>query len=117
MSDPSFSAALPRAFIAVAIAEALSWSGLLVGMYLKYFTDVGELGVKIFGPVHGALFVLYVILTLLVARAYRWSLGTTLLGMACAVPPFATLAFELWVTRSGRMPSTPSSREARAYST
>jgi integral membrane protein len=108
-------AALPRLFVAVAIAEALSWTGLLIGMYFKYLTDLGELGVQIFGPVHGALFVLYVVATLLVARAYRWSAGTTLLGLACSIPPFATLAFELWVTRTGRM-ATASDRQPDAHS-
>lgn len=93
---------LTRAFVAVAIAEALSWAGLLTGMYVKYLTDAGDLGVRVFGPVHGGLFVAYVVLTLLVARRHRWSPGTTLVGLACSVPPFATVPFELWVTRSGR---------------
>ena len=96
---------LTRAFIVVAVAEALSWAGLLVGMYLKYLTDVGEGGVQLFGPIHGGVFVLYVLLTLLVARAHRWSRGTTLLGLACSVPPFATMAFELWAVRTGRLPA------------
>jgi integral membrane protein len=95
--------ALSRAFVVVAIAEALSWLGLLTGMYFKYLTDAGELGVKLFGPVHGGVFVLYVVLTLLVARANRWSPGTTLLGLACSVPPFASLPFEQWVVRTGRL--------------
>lgn len=29
-------------FRAVAATEALSWAGLLVGMYAKYLTDAGE---------------------------------------------------------------------------
>ena len=97
---------LTRLFVAVAIAEALSWAGLLAGMYVKYFTDAGELGVKVFGPLHGGIFVLYVVLALVLARLHRWSLGTTFLALACSVPPFATLAFELWATRTGRLPLT-----------
>ncbi|CAA9339683.1 MAG: inner membrane protein [uncultured Nocardioidaceae bacterium] len=95
---------LSRAFVAVAIAEAVSWAGLLAGMYVKYLTDAGDLGVRVFGPLHGGVFVLYVLLTLLLAARYRWSLGTTLVGLGCSVPPFATVAFELWVVRSGRLP-------------
>ena len=30
-------------------------------MYFKYLTDAGELGVKIFGPIHGGIFVAYVV--------------------------------------------------------
>ncbi len=97
---------LTRLFAAVAIAEALSWAGLLTGMYFKYFTDAGELGVKIFGPLHGGIFVLYAVLALVVARALRWSLGTTVLALVCAVPPFASLVFEQWAVRSGRLPLT-----------
>jgi integral membrane protein len=87
----------------VAFAEAVSWAGLLAGMYAKYLTDAGELGVKVFGPIHGAVFVAYGLLALLVARAARWSWGTLLVGLVAAVPPFATAAFEVWAQRTGRL--------------
>ena len=45
-----------RAFRLAAIAEACSWAGLLVGMFFKYVVVGDDIGVKIFGPVHGALF-------------------------------------------------------------
>ncbi|GIH78084.1 DUF3817 domain-containing protein [Planobispora longispora] len=83
-----------RLFRYVAIAEACSWAGLLVGMYFKYVAATGDLGVKIFGPIHGALFVLYVAGVLAAARVARWGLGTVVLGLACAVPPFTSLWFE-----------------------
>jgi integral membrane protein len=90
-------------FRAVAVTEAFSWAGLLVGMYVKYLTDAGELGVKVFGPVHGAVFVAYVVMTLVVAWTQRWSLWLTVVGLASAVPPFTTLAFERWTLRAGRL--------------
>jgi len=90
-------------FQLVAILEAISWAGLLAGMYFKYLTDAGELGVKIFGPIHGGVFIAYVLMTLLVSRKLRWSTRTTLAGLACSIPPFATLAFEVWALRSGRL--------------
>ncbi|WP_281367946.1 DUF3817 domain-containing protein [Nonomuraea typhae] len=83
-----------RWFRLVAVAEACSWAGLLVGMFFKYITETGELGVKIFGPIHGALFVLYAAAVLLSAREAGWSRGTVLLGLACAVPPFTSIWFE-----------------------
>ena len=89
----------------MAVLEALSWVGLLAGMYAKYLTDAGDLGVKVFGPLHGGVFLAYLVLTVVVARLHRWSLATLLLGLACSVPPFATLAFEWWVVRSGRLPA------------
>jgi integral membrane protein len=78
--------------------------GLLVGMYVKYVPQTTELGVKIFGPVHGGVFVAYVVVALVTARALRWTVGTTLLALVASVPPLATVAFERWATRAGRLP-------------
>ena len=41
------------AFRVVAVFEAFTWAGLLVGMYFKYLGNGSELGVQIFGPLHG----------------------------------------------------------------
>jgi integral membrane protein len=90
-------------FRAVAVAEAVTWVGLLTGMYVKYVPETTELGVKVFGPVHGAVFVVYVAVTLLAARRLRWSPGTALLALAASVPPFATVVFEVWARRTGRL--------------
>ena len=38
-------------------------------------------------------------------RLLRWDLGTTLLALAASLPPLATVLFERWVTRTGRLPS------------
>lgn len=93
-------------FRIVATAEAVSWVGLLTGMYFKYLTGAGDVGVQIFGPIHGGIFVAYVVMTFVVSRTFGWSRWTTLVGLACSVPPFATLAFEVWAQRTGRL-STP----------
>ena len=87
----------------VAIAEAVSWLGLLTGMAFKYVLSDNEIGVKIFGPIHGAIFVLYVLTVLVVQRRLRWDLVTTGLALAASVPPFATVVFEMWAQRTGRL--------------
>lgn len=92
------------AFRIVAVAEALSWVGLLAGMYLKYVPQTSEAGVALFGPIHGGLFVVYVVVTLAVSRVLRWSAGTTLLALAASVPPLATVLVERWASRTGRLP-------------
>jgi integral membrane protein len=92
-----------RVFRAIAIAEACSWAGLLIGMFFKYVVVFDDIGVTVFGPIHGALFVAYVVITLLVARPYRWTLRTTVLALVASVPPLATLWFERWARRSGRL--------------
>ena len=93
------------AFRVVAVAEACSWVGLLIGMFVKRVLDSSELGVQIFGPIHGAIFVAYLVVALVAARVLRWSAGTTLLALAASVPPLVTIWFERWATRTGRLPS------------
>jgi integral membrane protein len=90
-------------FRVIAIVEAVTWLGLLLGMYFKWIAETGEAGVKIFGPIHGGVFVAYVVLALLTARIQRWSFWTTVFALAASVPPFFTVWFELWAKRSGRL--------------
>jgi integral membrane protein len=92
------------AFRIVAIAEALSWVGLLIGMYVKYVPETTEMGVKIFGPIHGGIFVAYVVVALVASRVLRWSPRTTVLALVCSVPPLATVWFERLATRNERLP-------------
>ncbi len=81
-------------FRRVAVAEAVTWALLLVGMVLKHGTGTTELGVRVFGMAHGIVFVAYCLTTLVVAIDQRWSAGRLVLGLVAAVPPFATLWFE-----------------------
>ncbi len=90
-----------RLFRGLAVGEAITWALLLVGMFLKYVTETTELGVSIFGMVHGVVFIAYCLVTLVVAIDQRWSPGRTVLGLAAAVPPFATLVFEAYADRRG----------------
>ena len=90
-----------RLFRGLAVAEAITWALLLTGMFLKYVTRTTELGVQVFGMVHGVVFIAYCLLTLLVATDQRWSLGRTAAGLVAAVPPFATLLFERYADRRG----------------
>ncbi|GAB2742696.1 DUF3817 domain-containing protein [Nocardioides pakistanensis] len=100
-------------FKAVAVAEALSWAGLLVGMYLKHVAGTTERGVQVFGALHGGIFVAYVALALLLAWRLRWSPRVALTALACSVPPFATVIFEVWASRTGRLtlPAADAERE------
>jgi integral membrane protein len=91
------------AFRVVAVAEALSWVGLLAGTYVKYVPATTEAGVQFFGPVHGAVFVAYVVVALVAARVLGWSRWTALLALAASVPPLATVVFERWAARTGRL--------------
>ncbi|MDP5181164.1 DUF3817 domain-containing protein [Blastococcus sp. BMG 814] len=98
------------AFRLVAVAEAITWVGLLAGMFVKWVLQTSEVGVQVFGPIHGGVFVAYVLVALVAARVLRWSLPTTLLALAASVPPLATVWFERRATRTGALPA----REALA---
>ena len=98
-------------FRVTAVAEACSWLGLLVGMFFKYVVDAGEGGVKVFGPIHGTVFLAYLVLALLTWRHLRWSLPVAVLALAASVPPFCTVLFEVWAQRTGRLES-PERRRA-----
>ena len=90
-------------FRIAAVAEALSWTGLLLGMLFKHVLDAGEVGVQVFGPIHGFLFLTYVLSAMIVARTQRWGATTTLLALVAAIPPLTTVVFERWATRTGRL--------------
>ncbi|WP_217912769.1 DUF3817 domain-containing protein [Miltoncostaea marina] len=90
-------------FRVVALAEAASWAGLLLGMLLKYGPPGADAGVALFGPVHGALFLLYVVVALATWRRLRWSAAVGATALLAAVPPLATWAFERWALRTGRL--------------
>jgi len=90
-----------RIYRVAATAEAITWALLLVGMFLKYVTETTELGVSIFGMVHGVVFIAFCLTTVLVWLDQEWPLSRLALGLAAAVPPFATVPFERYAERSG----------------
>lgn len=106
-------------FRRVAIAEAITWALLLSGMFLKYVTvfrdgsslassttELGEEAVRVFGMVHGVVFLTYCLTTVLVAVDQRWSPGRLLLGLASSVPPFMTVWFDRHVEKGDGLASS-----------
>ena len=92
-----------RLFVVAAFTEAVTWIGLLAGMYAKYVADAGERGVEVFGRIHGVVVLGYVAVTLWASRRLRWDGRTLVLGLLASVPPLATVVFERWAARSGRL--------------
>ncbi|TQC44148.1 DUF3817 domain-containing protein [Rhodococcus sp. WS4] len=104
-----------KRFRFVAILEAFTWLGLLIGMAFKYLpADGNEIGVKIFGPIHGGVFVLYLLVSLWTARKLSWNLVTIFWALVASVPPFGTVVFEVWAARTGRMAELSRSSTAKA---
>jgi integral membrane protein len=90
-------------FRLIAIAEALSWAGLLVGMYLKRVAETTEVGVKVFGPIHGGVFVAFVVVAYLVGRARKWDVKTWVLALLGSIVPLGSVIFVIWADRSGKL--------------
>lgn len=92
-----------RLFRLIAIAEAITWTLLIIGMILKYVTKTTDVGVSIGGALHGFVFLVYGATVLLIGINQRWPIGTILVGLVSAVVPYATIPFDLWADRTGRL--------------
>ncbi|HXH32932.1 MAG TPA: DUF3817 domain-containing protein [Plantibacter sp.] len=57
-----------RFFRLIAIAEAITWTLLIIGMILKYGAKTTDVGVSIGGAVHGFVFLVYGASVLLVGN-------------------------------------------------
>lgn len=91
-------------FRIVAVAEALSWAGLLVGMYFKYLAGTTtEVGVKIFGPIHGGIFVAFVAAAVLVGINRKWNVITWALALLGSIVPLGSVIFVIWADKLGRL--------------
>src|ERR1700712_3362821 len=91
-------------FRLIAFAEAVSWIGLLVGMYFKYLgSPRTEIGVKVFGMAHGLIFIAFIATGLLVGMAAKWPLRTWLLGLLASIVPLASVTFLIWTDRTGQL--------------
>lgn len=77
---------MTRLFRYVALAEAVSFLLLLAATAIKYGLDA-PLGVTVLGPIHGVLFLAYVLLVVAVRPEQRWSLGQMLLVLVAASVP------------------------------
>ena len=88
-----------RALYAVGLAEGTSFLVLLlIGMPLKYIAHQ-PLAVKVIGPIHGTLFLLYVALVLLSAFLSSWKWTRALVGVISSVVPLGPFFFDASVKR------------------
>lgn len=89
-------------FRVLAIAEAISWTLLIAGLIVRATTDLA-VAVTIGGGIHGFVFLSYGATAVLVAKNQRWGVWPTVVAIASAVIPYATIPTELWLHRTGRL--------------
>jgi integral membrane protein len=88
-----------RTFRWVALAEATSFLAVLVASFVKA-QGGGANGVHVLGPIHGALFLAYVLLAVTLRPPLGWSRRTLALVLLGAVLPFGGYAVDRWLARS-----------------
>ena len=91
-----------RLFRALAFAEAVTWTILIVAMILKYAAGV-DAAVLVGGSIHGFVFLAYAFAAVLVGVNQRWHLGLIAFAVLTAIVPYATIPFEFWLMRRGRL--------------
>jgi integral membrane protein len=88
-------------FRRVALVEATTFLLLLVASAIKN-TGGSEIGVKVLGPIHGLLFIAYVVMALTLRDEQGWSAKTTLLILLGAVLPFGGYVVDRWLEKHER---------------
>jgi integral membrane protein len=95
LRDPVFL----RRLITMGVVEGTSTLLLfLVAMPLKYLADL-PLAVTIVGSIHGALFVVYVLMLFLAVSRVPLPLGLVAWGLVGAVVPFGPFVFDVPLKR------------------
>jgi integral membrane protein len=84
---------------------------VVVGMPLKYIWHIDTV-VAVVGPIHGFLFMVYLVLTFDLARRAHWALPRMLLVMAAGTIPFLSFWAERkvsreWVPGFGQLAKSP----------
>jgi integral membrane protein len=85
----------------IALAEATSFIALLIASVVKR-TGGDEVGVQILGPIHGGLFIAYVVVALNIRGQLGWSGKTTFWILVGAVVPFGGYVVDWWLLREER---------------
>ena len=89
-------------FRVLAIAEVFSWTLLIAGLIVRATTDLG-IAATIAGSIHGFVFLSYGATAVLVSLNNRWRPVPTVVAIASAIIPYATVPAELWLSRTGRL--------------
>lgn len=88
-----------RNFGYVALIEATTFLLLLGASYLKRAHDE-PIGVEVLGPIHGILFIAYVVIALVIREECGWDGKTTALILLGAVLPFGGYFVDRWIERN-----------------
>jgi integral membrane protein len=86
-----------------AFAEAVTWTLLIGGLVIKATIGAPQLALTVVGGIHGAVFLTYAVIASITGVNQRWGIGRTVSAVALAIVPYATIPFEVYVERTGRL--------------
>lgn len=102
-----------KRFRLIAVLEAITWLALIIAMIVKRAAH-NDGAIFVPGMVHGIVFVVYVLLALLTARALKWNLTVTAWALFASIPPFGSIVFEWWARRNGHLAELSDASKADA---
>jgi integral membrane protein len=91
-----------RNFRHLALAEATTFLLLLAASVVKN-TGGSEIGVKVLGPIHGLLFIAYVVVALQLREPDGWTTKQTIWILIGAVLPFGGYVVDWWLLQRERL--------------
>ena len=92
-----------RLYLVLAIAEACTWTLLIVGLIVRATLGIEPTVFTAIGGLHGFVFISYGATAILVAINQRWHPLMALLAVATAIVPYATIPFDVVQSRRGAL--------------
>ena len=77
-----------------ATGEAITWGLLISALISRALGDLVPHAVTVAGSIHGAMFLSYCVVAVLVGLNQRWAIGRIAGAVALAIVPFATVPFD-----------------------
>jgi len=77
-----------------ATGEAITWGLLISALISRALGDLIPHAVTIAGSIHGAMFLSYCVVAVLVGLNQRWAFGKIAGAVGLAIVPFATIPFD-----------------------
>ena len=92
-----------RLYLVLAIAEACTWTMLIVGLIVRATAGIEPMALTVIGGLHGFIFISYGATAILVAINQRWHPLVALLAVVTAIVPYATIPFDVVQSRRGAL--------------
>jgi integral membrane protein len=86
-----------------ATGEAITWGLLISALISRALGDLVPHAVTVAGSIHGAMFLSYCVVAVLVGLNQRWAMGKIAGAVALAIVPFATVPFDRRLVRQNAL--------------